>query len=73
MIFCSKWSTSQVLVKYLKHSVLHMCMVVFVVSFCTEVSMETGLNSDDIVSTLQYYGLLKYWKGKHIILKRKVS
>ena len=39
----------------------------------TEVGMETGLNSDDIVSTLQYYGLLKYWKGKHIILKRKVS
>lgn len=36
-----------------------------------EVGMETGLNSDDIVSTLQYYGLLKYWKGKHIILKRK--
>ncbi|XP_064397134.1 histone acetyltransferase KAT7-like isoform X3 [Halichondria panicea] len=36
-----------------------------------EVGMETGVNSDDIVSTLQYYGLLKYWKGKHIILLRK--
>ncbi len=35
-------------------------------------SLETGLNSDDIVSTLQFYSMLKYWKGKHIVLKRKV-
>jgi hypothetical protein len=35
-------------------------------------SQDTGLNSDDIVSTLQFYSLLKYWKGKHIVLKRKV-
>lgn len=36
-------------------------------------SQETGLSSDDIVSTLQFYSMLKYWKGKHIVLKRKVS
>ncbi len=41
-------------------------------AYYVEVGMESGVNSDDIVSTLQYYGLLKYWKGKHIILKRKV-
>ena len=37
-----------------------------------ELSQETGLNSDDVISTLQYYSLLKYWKGNYIILKRKV-
>jgi len=37
-----------------------------------ELSQECGLTCDDIISTLQYYSLLKYWKGKHIIIKRKV-
>jgi len=36
-----------------------------------ELSQECGLTCDDIISTLQYYSLLKYWKGKHIIIKRK--
>lgn len=36
-----------------------------------ELSQDTGLSCDDIVSTLQYYGLLKYWKGKHIVLLKK--
>ena len=35
-------------------------------------SQETGVAADDIVSTLQYFGLLKYWKSKHIIIKKKV-
>lgn len=36
-----------------------------------ELSQESGIKCDDLVSTLQYYGMLKYWKGKHIVLKRK--
>ena len=31
-------------------------------------SQQTGINSNDIVSTLQLMGLLKYWKGHHLIL-----
>lgn len=31
-------------------------------------SQHTGINSNDIVSTLQLMGLLKYWKGTHLIL-----
>ncbi|QQP41640.1 Histone acetyltransferase, partial [Caligus rogercresseyi] len=34
-------------------------------------SEEMGINSSDIVSTLQYLGMIKYWKGKHIILKKE--
>ena len=37
-----------------------------------ELSQESGIKCDDLVSTMQYYGLLKYWKGKHIVLRRKV-
>jgi histone acetyltransferase MYST2 len=40
--------------------------------FLSEIGQETGINPDDLVSSLQYYGLLKYWKGKHIIVKKKV-
>lgn len=39
---------------------------------CTDVSQESGITQDDLVSTLQYYSLVKYWKGKHIVLKNKV-
>lgn len=31
-----------------------------------------AINSYDIVSTLQALGMMKYWKGKHIILKKQV-
>lgn len=34
-----------------------------------DISQETAITTHDIVSTLQALGLLKYWKGKHIILK----
>ncbi len=37
-----------------------------------EISQETGILTNDIISTFQYIGLIKYWKGKHIILKDKV-
>lgn len=30
-----------------------------------------AINSYDIVSTLQALGMMKYWKGKHIILKKQ--
>lgn len=33
-----------------------------------DMSQQTGINSTDIVSTLQLMGLLKYWKGNHLIL-----
>ncbi len=35
--------------------------------FCDEM----GINPYDIVSTLQYLGMIKYWKGQHIILKKE--
>lgn len=34
-----------------------------------DISQETAITTQDIVSTLQALGLLKYWKGKHIVLK----
>lgn len=37
-----------------------------------DMSQEMAINSYDIVSTLQALGMMKYWKGKHIILKRQV-
>ncbi|KAL5021148.1 hypothetical protein ScPMuIL_000303 [Solemya velum] len=36
-----------------------------------DVSQETGINANDIVSTLQALGMLKYWKGKHLVLRRQ--
>lgn len=36
-------------------------------------SQELAINSYDIVSTLQVLGMVKYWKGKHIILKKQVN
>ncbi|XP_078349684.1 histone acetyltransferase KAT7-like [Oculina patagonica] len=34
-----------------------------------DISQETALHPSDIISTLQYLGILKYWKGKHVILR----
>ncbi|XP_033367386.1 histone acetyltransferase KAT7 [Parus major] len=34
-----------------------------------EISQETAVNPVDIVSTLQALQMLKYWKGKHLVLK----
>ncbi|BFY97606.1 hypothetical protein BsWGS_00648 [Bradybaena similaris] len=36
-----------------------------------DVSQETAINANDIVSTLQAMGMLKYWKGKHLVLKKQ--
>uniref|UniRef100_A0A2R9BTQ0 Histone acetyltransferase n=1 Tax=Pan paniscus TaxID=9597 RepID=A0A2R9BTQ0_PANPA len=36
-----------------------------------EISQETAVNPVDIVSTLQALQVLKYWKGKHLVLKRQ--
>ncbi|XP_061447234.1 histone acetyltransferase KAT7 isoform X3 [Rhineura floridana] len=36
-----------------------------------EISQETAINPVDIVSTLQALQMLKYWKGKHLVLKRQ--
>lgn len=41
-------------------------------AWCTEISQETAVNPVDIVSTLQSLQMLKYWKGKHLVLKRQV-
>jgi hypothetical protein len=38
-----------------------------------DMSLESGILSNDIISTFQYMGLVKYWKGKHVILKDVVS
>lgn len=40
--------------------------------FFSDISQEMAINSYDIVSTLQALGMMKYWKGKHIILKKQV-
>jgi hypothetical protein len=44
-------------------------------AFCcvADISQEMAINSYDIVSTLQALGMMKYWKGKHIILKKQAS
>lgn len=36
-----------------------------------DLSQETAINAYDIVSTLQELGMLKYWKGRHLVLKKK--
>merc|ERR1712079_884732 len=36
-------------------------------AFCDEM----GINPYDIVSTLQSLGMIKYWKGQHIILRKE--
>ncbi|XP_074511229.1 histone acetyltransferase KAT7-like isoform X1 [Sebastes fasciatus] len=36
-----------------------------------EISQETAVNPVDIVSTLQSLQMLKYWKGKHLVLKKQ--
>lgn len=36
-----------------------------------DLSQETAINAYDIVSTLQALSMLKYWKGKHVVLKKK--
>lgn len=38
-----------------------------------DISKEMAIDSYDIVSTLQALGMMKYWKGKHIILKKQVG
>jgi len=35
------------------------------------ISEEMGIQSYDIVSTLQFLGMIKYWRGKHVILKKE--
>ena len=34
-------------------------------------SEEMGINRGDIISTLQVLGMIKYWKGQHVILKKE--
>ncbi|XP_032821282.2 histone acetyltransferase KAT7-like isoform X2 [Petromyzon marinus] len=36
-----------------------------------EISQDTAVNPVDIVNTLQALQMLKYWKGKHLVLKRQ--
>ncbi|GAX21532.1 histone acetyltransferase MYST1 [Fistulifera solaris] len=33
----------------------------------TQISAETGIRSEDIISTLQYLDMIKVWKGQHVI------
>jgi len=39
----------------------------------TDLSQETSVHANDLISTLQSLGMLKYWKGKHVILRNAVS
>ncbi|XP_076367118.1 histone acetyltransferase KAT7-like isoform X3 [Tachypleus tridentatus] len=36
-----------------------------------DISQDTAINAYDIVSTLQALGMLKYWKGRHLVLKKQ--
>lgn len=36
-----------------------------------EISEKMSLHPNDIISTLQFLGMLKYWKGRHMVLLRK--
>ena len=36
-------------------------------------SVASGVRAEDLVSTMQYYGLIKYWKGSHVILVEECS
>ena len=56
----------------LRYAILNGLLIVRV-AFLAEISQESGITTDDLISTLQYYGLLKYWKGKHIVIKKKVG
>ena len=47
----------------------HDCFVLVSIS---DLSTETAINANDIVSTFQALGMLKYWKGKHLVLKKQV-
>lgn len=38
-----------------------------------DLSQETAVSAYDIVSTLQSLGMLKYWKGKHLVLRNHIS
>ncbi|XP_036359306.1 histone acetyltransferase KAT7-like [Octopus sinensis] len=60
--YCSYWK--EVLLNYLhRYKANEICI--------KDVSQETAINANDIVSTLQALGMLKYWKGKHLVLKRQ--
>ncbi|KAL3211795.1 hypothetical protein MRX96_036271 [Rhipicephalus microplus] len=38
-----------------------------------DLSQETAISAYDIVSTLQSLGMLKYWKGRHLVLRNYVN
>lgn len=59
--------------KYIcKISELFNVSFLFSLSLISDISKEMAIDSYDIVSTLQALGMMKYWKGKHIILKKQV-
>lgn len=38
-----------------------------------DLSNKTGILMNDIISTLQYIHMIKYWKGKHVVVKNQVQ
>lgn len=56
----SYWKS--ILLKYLKNFGFDIVSI-------KDISQETAVHPSDIISTLQYLGILKYWKGKHVILR----
>ena len=38
-----------------------------------DISHETGIHTNDIIHTFQYIGMIKYWRGKYLIVKDVVS
>jgi histone acetyltransferase MYST2 len=38
-----------------------------------DISNKTGIMLDDIISTMQYFYMIKLWKGKHVVVKNQVN
>ncbi|XP_022126487.2 histone acetyltransferase KAT7 [Pieris rapae] len=57
---------------YWREVILHqLCIVEGPALSIRDMSKNLGIASSDIVSTLQERGLMKYWKGKHIVLSKE--
>lgn len=39
-----------------------------IIQVTIELSKQSGVNADDLVSTMQRLGILKYYKGQHVVV-----
>ena len=36
-----------------------------------DISMQTGIKQEDIISTLEYLDMIKVWKGQHVVFVKQ--